>query len=87
MSNLFDLSIDDFVDVKSHSQTHHSYDGQIANNSIFFVEEDEDEREDKYLHIVLQIPSPRDTHGLSIVNEVVYKEYGSPSSLAIRNLT
>ena len=87
VSNMFDFSDHHFVDIKRNSQAHHSDNGQIPYFFILHVEEQKQHRKDKNLHIVLEIPSPRNAHMLSIIDQIVNKQQGLPGSSAIWYLT
>jgi hypothetical protein len=62
MGHLFDLAMNDFVDIESQPQTNHSSNTDVPSNSMLGVNHDEDHREDEDLHIVLKIPTPRHAH-------------------------
>ena len=80
MGDLMYPSMHNFRDIECQSDDNHGSDGKIACESMFGVEQDEEQGEDKDLHVILEIPPPRQAHILSIIYEIIDEEESFPSS-------
>jgi len=74
MGDMMNIPDDDFIDVEAQTERHHKANWDVTSYSILHVDHDKKHRKDEDLHIVLKIPTPRQTHVFSVVYEIVNKK-------------